>query len=135
MKRYLLDTHILITAMQEPERLPKPLLDQVFDPASDRTVSLVSALEIAVKNSIGKLPLPEPFERDFEAAFEEVVTDLAAAALPITISHIARLRRLPLVHRDPFDRLIIAQALEENLTLVSSDRKFAGYAGLDVLAQ
>ncbi len=95
-------------------------------------MSHVSAIEIAIKNSIGKLSLPPIFDLGFEYGFAETVRQLAADGLPIEVAHVAKLRDLPLHHRDPFDRLLIAQAVTEDLTIVSRDRKFSLYPGLDV---
>ena len=80
----------------------------------------------------GKLPLPPAFETDFSRAFAGVVTDLSADILSIELKHIDRLSRLPPFHRDPFDRLIIAQSMEENLTVMTRDRAFAAYPGLQL---
>lgn len=134
MTRYLLDTHVLIAAMQAPERLPGHVRTALSDASAERWISVVSAIEIAVKASIGKLPLPPAFERNFQTAYEDSVVGLAADSLGLQITHAARVRDLPLHHRDPFDRLLIAQALEEDLVLVSGDRMFERYAGLKVLA-
>ena len=97
-----------------------------------RFVTEVSGIEIAIKQSIGKLRLPPPFQTSFAYAFTEAADALSADVLPIKLSHIEVLSYLPLHHRDPFDRLIIAQALAERLTVVTSDRAFALYPGLDV---
>jgi PIN domain nuclease of toxin-antitoxin system len=132
---YLLDTHVLVTVMHSPERIPEGVLRSLADPAVDRWVSVVSAFEIGVKNSIGKLDLPPAFERSFQTAYNDVVFDLAAKSLDVRLHHAARVRTLPLIHRDPFDRLLIAQALEEDLILVSNDRHFNTYPGLKVLAE
>jgi PIN domain nuclease of toxin-antitoxin system len=101
--------------------------------AGERWVSHVSAIEIAIKHSIGKLQLPPIFGLGFERGFSETVEQLTADELPIDLPHMARLSQLPLYHRDPFDRLLIAQAVTEDLTIVSSDRKFSLYPGLDLL--
>jgi PIN domain nuclease of toxin-antitoxin system len=101
--------------------------------AGERLVSHVSAVEIAIKHSIGKLPLPPTFGLGFEHGFSEMVRQLTADELPIALSHVAGLSRLPLHHRDPFDRLLIAQAVAEDLTIVSGDRKFSLYPGLGLL--
>lgn len=83
-------------------------------------VSAASTWEIAIKSSIGKI----------EADLDEVVAECAAAEfteLPVRFEHTAQLRKLPRLHRDPFDRLLVAQALHEGLTLVSRDRVFDDY--------
>ena len=88
---------------------------------------------MAIKSSIGRLVLPEPFKLDFALAFRAMVSELSAEVLDIDIVDIDRLSRLPLVHSDPFDRLIIAQALAGEMTVITSDRVFASYVGLTVL--
>ena len=98
-----------------------------------RYVSHVCAMEMAIKQSIGKLRLPPSYQTNFTSGFMETVRELSAEMLPIELDHIDTLSRLPLHHRDPFDRLIISQAIAENLTLVSRDRVFAAYPGLDIL--
>ena len=96
-------------------------------------VSAVSAIEIAMKASLGKLTLPPPFETDFENAFRVLLQRSDIDFLPLDLSVTARLRHLPLHHRDPFDRLIIAQALHSQLTVATRDSAFDAYAGLDIL--
>lgn len=131
MKRFLLDTNAFL--------LLGFGLGQVSDATraavaqGERVVSDVSAIEIAIKHSIGKLILPPVFGLSFEHGFAETIRQLAATALPIELSHVAKLSDMPLHHRDPFDRLLIAQAVTEDLTIVSRDRKFSLYPGLDLL--
>ena len=98
-----------------------------------RYVSQVCAIEIAIKASIGKLDLPPTFQTSFAYAFAEATSALSADVLPIAMTHIEALSHLPLHHRDPFDRLIIGQAVVEDLTIVSRDRKFRLYPGMQVL--
>lgn len=92
-------------------------------------LSRVSLLEVAIKYSIGKLELRGAFQQ-----WMQKVTQVGFTKLEITDQHLASLASLPLLpnHRDPFDRLLIAQALSEDLTLISRDGKFAAYAGLRV---
>ena len=96
-------------------------------------VSVVSAAEIAIKSALGKLGLPPPFETDFDAAFRGRADRAGIDVLDLDLQPVARLRRLPHYHRDPFDRLIIAQALQLGLTVATSDRVFRAYAGLEIL--
>ena len=91
----------------------------VEDPANDRFVSIASIWEITIKVSLGKLTLP--------GRLEEAVESLAAAVLPIALSHIRRVELLPFHHRDPFDRMLVGQAMEEGLTIVSRDRRLSAY--------
>jgi PIN domain nuclease of toxin-antitoxin system len=130
----LLDTQVVIASIYHPERLAPAVLEALEDPGQDRVISVITAFEMAVKTSLGKLPLPKAFALNFTAAFEETVDRLSARALDVGLSHAARVRLLPFHHRDPFDRLLIAQALEEDLTVVSGDRQFAAYDGLRVMS-
>jgi PIN domain nuclease of toxin-antitoxin system len=127
---YLLDTNALLLLALQSDSVPAALT--IDYAGGDRFISHVSAIEIAIKSRIGKLALPPPFQTDFVHAFSELAQLLSAEILPIDLSQIALLGRLPLHHRDPFDRLIIAQALVENLTVVTRDRVFRLYPGLEV---
>jgi PIN domain nuclease of toxin-antitoxin system len=96
-------------------------------------VSQVCAIEMAIKHSLGKLDLPPGFSLSFEHGFNEAVRQLAVTVLPIALAHVAALARLPFHHSDPFDRLMICQALVEDLAIVSRDRKFDLYTGLELI--
>ena len=116
----LLDTHALIWALSTPRRLPARVAAVLRDPDTDVYVSAVSTWEIAIKSALGKI----------EADLSAIVSAARAAdfdELPITIAHTERLSVLPPHHRDPFDRLLVAQALEEHLTIVTHDRLIAAY--------
>src|SRR5262249_44817102 len=118
--RLLLDTHALLWALGDPRRLPALVVDSLRDPDNDVYVSAVSTWEIAIKAALGKL----------EADLAATVRALRAAdfeELPITIAHTVRVRTLPDQHRDPFDRLLVAQALEDGLTIVTHDPLVAAY--------
>jgi PIN domain nuclease of toxin-antitoxin system len=100
--------------------LPKGIRADLVRPDHEVYASSASTWEIAIKSAIGKI----------DADVDEIVTASAATGfveLPVRMVHTARVRRLPALHRDPFDRLLIAQALEEGLTLVSRDPAFADY--------
>lgn len=96
----------------------------IGDSANDRFVSMASIWEIAIKMSIGKLSLMDDVAR--------AIGDLAAAPLPIALAHVVRVQSLPFHHRDPFDRMLIAQAMEEGLTIVTRDRALKAY-GVPIL--
>ena len=121
--RFLIDTHCWLWAITSPERL-KPLAVDLIE-SKDNTVvfSAVSAIEIAVKFSIGKLRLPEPPE----AFVSSRMTSLAMAPLPVQISHALRVGLLPLLHSDPFDRLLVAQSQIERLPLMTADEEIVEY--------
>ncbi len=124
--RLLLDTQILVWATQASFRISKPARDALADPVNHRFVSLASIWEIAIKRTIGKLPITETM-------IDKALYDLVIDELPLLREHISIVSSLPLHHRDPFDRLLIAQAKAEGLTIVTSDRAFAGY-GIPILA-
>jgi PIN domain nuclease of toxin-antitoxin system len=128
---FLLDTNALLLLALESDTVSRTHRDSLG--AGDRYVSQVCAIEIAIKLSLGKLVLPAPFQTDFPRAFTEMASQLSADVLRIELKHIDRLSRLPLFHRDPFDRLIIAQALEDDLTVMTRDRTFAAYPGLSLV--
>jgi PIN domain nuclease of toxin-antitoxin system len=119
----LLDTVALYRAGTQPETLPSSVQALLQDPAHAVYVSLVSAWELAIKASLGKLTLPCPLE-DF---FVESARDLLAVMIALELPAIARVAQLPLHHRDPFDRLLIAQALAGGHAVVTSDTRFEPY--------
>lgn len=120
--RLLLDTHTFLFAIFEPELLPPRLLSLLEDSSVDRWVSAVTHWEIAVKLQIGKLDAPA--DPEFYARHAE---RLQAKTLSVEARHCFALYRLPLHHKDPFDRLLISQAITEGMTLASRDRDFATY--------
>jgi len=119
-QRLLLDTHALIWALSAPRRLPARVARIVRDPENDVYVSAVGTWEIAIKSALGKI------EADV-AAVARAAREADFEELPVTVAHTLRLRTLPAHHRDPFDRLLVAQALEECLTLVTHDPLIAQY--------
>ena len=121
--KLLFDTNVLLWATREPSRLSKNAARAILDPHNDRFVSLVSMWELQIKFGPGKLTLPSPIE-DLWPLW---MRDLAATTLPIEARHIGGLSRLPQIHKDPFDRLLAAQARHEGMTIVSSDQIFSQY--------
>jgi PIN domain nuclease of toxin-antitoxin system len=124
--RLLLDTVILIYAVESPELLSKRAISSLQDPDNIRELSSISLAEIAIKSSAGKLKLSVGMLR-------QALEDLNIRVLPYTARHAFELFTLDLHHRDPFDRQIIAQALSEKIPIVTSDRKFHFYKGIDVI--
>ena len=121
--RLLLDTHAFFWWFSGSSRLSRPARQAIADDDNDVMVSAASAWEIATKHRIGKLPNAEALALDIGGAiagqnFEE---------LPITVEHAVRAGSLPGPHRDPFDRMLIAQALSGNLVLVSIELLFDNY--------
>ncbi len=124
--RLLLDTAILIYAVESPERLSKRAISALENKENILELSAVSLLEIAIKTTLGKLRISAALAR-------QAVADLDVRILPYTAEHAFHLFELPLPHGDPFDRQIIAQALSENIPIVTSDKKFRLYKGLKAI--
>jgi PIN domain nuclease of toxin-antitoxin system len=124
--RLLLDTAVLIYAVESPERLSKRSTAALRNPGNILELSSVSLAEIAIKAAIGKLAISDAVAR-------QALEDLDIRVLPYTAEHALRLFALPLHHSDPFDRQIIAQALCEKIPVVTPDQKFALYEGLKVI--
>jgi len=119
MKHYLLDTHALLWACSEPTRLSERVRELITDSQTGVFVSMATVWELTIKQSIGKITLPESF-------FEEIWNN-GYTRLPIENEHCHTYRKLPLMHRDPFDRILIAQAQHESLTLISCDSAIQEY--------
>lgn len=121
--RALLDTHALLWFITDDARLGGRARSVIEAPESDVLVSVASLWEIAIKHALGRLPLARPFAETFPAQLDAN----ASARLPIGTDHLARLVGLPFHHRDPFDRLVIAQALVEGVPVLTRDRAFGAY--------
>ena len=123
--RILVDTHVLLWAAAEPERLPVSFRERLESPENEVLFSAASIWELAIKMQIGRLSLaitPEELARTArERGFDE---------LPVMAVHAAAVRNLPLHHRDPFDRLLIAQAVHEPARLLTVDRLLGKYSDL-----
>lgn len=124
--RVLLDTAVLIFSVEAPDRLSKRALSVLKSPDTLRELSSISLTEIAVKATLGKLGFSEESAR-------QAILDMDVRILPFTAEHAFRLFALPVHHRDPFDRQIIAQALSENIPVVSPDKRFTSYKELTVI--
>ncbi len=125
--RLLIDTHILIWFLEGNRLLSKPRRQIIANPQNDIFVSIACLWEMAVKISIGKLTLAKPFA--------DVIKQIAVEdfeVLPISPEHTLQVSTLPFHHRDPFDRIIIAQSQIENLTIITDDDDFKSY-GVKVL--
>lgn len=131
--RYLLDTHVFYWASAKTKRL-SPAVERVITARSNEIfVSVATFWELCIKSSIGKLELPGVMDRDPAGGFRQALSQGSLLQLSIEVEHVAGARDLPLHHRDPFDRLLIAQAVHENLTLVTHDDVFDNYRGLRLL--
>lgn len=118
--KYLLDTHIILWWLNDDKRLKESLRQVLKDSKNRVFLSIATAWEISIKYKTGKLSLKTTLEECFKQA-------RFATILPITLDHLLKLNSLPLHHRDPFDRLLIAQANIEKLTILTSDPKFKEY--------
>ncbi len=119
--RLLLDTHALLFALAEPQRLSSHAAESIRAPANAILVSAVSAWEVATKHRQGRLPHAGPIL----AAFAEHLAMLRAEELPVRSSHARLAGGLQVNHRDPFDRMLAAQALIEGIPLLTDDPAFA----------
>ena len=117
--KVLLDTHVLLWATLSPGSLSRTVAEIIADEANIVLVSAASAWEIATKVRIGKLPGAETLERDFL----DVMEDAGYTLLPIDVASALRAGRLLGEHRDPFDRMIAAQALAEDIPVLSTNPK------------
>lgn len=121
--KLLLDTHTLLWFMHNDSRLSARVGDLILDRANDLAVSVASLWEIGIKTSLGKLELAETWVEDIEAELRRNGVGLC----PIEMAHCKRVSRLPFHHRDPFDRLLVAQAQESRRAIVSKDVQFDNY--------
>jgi PIN domain nuclease of toxin-antitoxin system len=121
--RLLIDTHTLIWAADDPTRLSGLATAALQDPANDLLLSAATVWELAIKIGQGRLTLSLPYRQWMEKA----ITDLELSILPITVEYAERQAGLPAHHKDPFDRLIIAQALVEGIAVAGADPAFDAY--------
>jgi PIN domain nuclease of toxin-antitoxin system len=124
--RILLDTAVLIYAVEAPERLSKRVAAALQNPENILELSAISLVEIAIKSGLGKLAVSA-------ATARQAVDDLDIRILPFTADHALHLFELPLHHGDPFDRQIITQALVEKIPVATPDEKFSLYKGLKIV--
>jgi len=121
--KFLLDTHVFLWLNHQPERLSPAVQALCAAGEHDFYLSIVSAWEMQIKSQLGKLSMAMPVK--------ELVDRSCGAndiqVLPVTLEHVDALSQLPDLHKDPFDRLLIAQAMHEGLTLLSADQAIAAY--------
>jgi PIN domain nuclease of toxin-antitoxin system len=126
--RLLLDTHILLWALTDDPRLSTCVRELLLDPANEAFFSAASVWEIAIKHALRREDMPVPASRAarlfHEAGYEE---------MPISSAHAAFVETLPTIHADPFDRLLVAQAMSEPLRLVTRDKLVASYSDSIIL--
>jgi len=128
MASYLLDTHTLIWCSEGNENLSPKVAKIIASPENQIFVSIASFWEICIKLSIGKLRTKIPIEQ-----LEIYLTENNILILPIKILHTLIVKDLVKVHRDPFDRMLIAQAISENLIILSKDTNFAAYENVTTI--
>ena len=121
--KLLLDTHTFIWWDSEPTRLSAQALTLCQDPENSLVLSVASLWEMQIKLQLGKLRLALPLRQIIESQQQTNQIEI----LPITMSHVFALGNLPSHHKDPFDRLLIAQAIVEDTALVTGDRMFSEY--------
>ncbi|MEA2563501.1 MAG: hypothetical protein QOH06_5005 [Acidobacteriota bacterium] len=122
--KFLLDTQLLLWAAGQPERLSKSARKLLDDPQNELVFSAASLWEVAIKSSLGR----EDFRVE-PRLLRRGLLDNGYAELPITSQHAVGIDGLPPLHKDPFDRLLLSQALSEGITLLTTDSVLAGYAG------
>jgi PIN domain nuclease of toxin-antitoxin system len=121
--RFLLDTHTFLWWITDDPHLSERARRVISDPESDIFLSAASGWEMAIKTQLGKLQLPDHFEQFIaEQLFRNNIT-----SLPVMMSHALHVQSLPLHHRDPFDRLLIAQSQMEKMPIITTDSVFADY--------
>jgi PIN domain nuclease of toxin-antitoxin system len=120
--RVLIDTHVLLWGLQNEEKLSRRV--RILLPAADIWISVASIWEIIAKVQIGKLALPKPVG-DY---LTSKLTANGVSVLALTLDHVKRLEELPLHHRDPFDRILVAQSLAESMPLVTADPQLEKYS-------
>jgi len=121
--RLLLDTHAFLWWVADDERLSPRAAALIAEPSNEVLVSAATAWEVVVKSALGRVEVPTPVDRFLTAQIEAN----AFIPLPIHMRHALGLAALPQIHRDPFDRILVAQAVAEDLTIVSRDRVMDGY--------
>lgn len=128
MRNYFLDTHTFLWFLTGDQQLPKTVISHIEEIQTINYISIASIWEIAIKVSLGKLKLSislnELKNEIFKNGFE---------ILPLDFEHIITLSNLENHHKDPFDRIILAQAISEKLTLISKDQNFKLYKQIDIL--
>ena len=133
MGRYLLDSNAFIFFKSKTSALRREALQIIKDPENALFLSAAALWEMADKASKGKLPEFAVIMDSRPGSLEDTLRDSDIQLLPIELAHISAAYLLPFHHRDPFDRLMIAQAMVENLTIVTSDTAFRRYYGLKLL--
>lgn len=125
--KYLVDTHAFLWFVFDDPRISNRASSMIEDPGNELWISLASIWEISIKHSLGKLR----FDKPLQAFISEHILETNLRVLSIDLSHLLRVNQLAWHHRDPFDRVLVAQCKSEGLQMISQDSVFASY-GLDV---
>ncbi|MEM6737136.1 MAG: type II toxin-antitoxin system VapC family toxin [Bacteroidota bacterium] len=124
---YLIDTHVLLWALENNPKLSNEARSILIDTHNEILISIASLWEISIKLSIDKLELDYPFERLLSE-----IDKLGFTVIPVSFEALKILRTLPFHHKDPFDRLIITEGIAAGIPIISDDPKFQGY-GMEVI--
>ncbi len=119
MSRYLLDTNILYWLRLYPDRLPPFVKEVMEDDGNIVAYSVIGPWELTIKQAKGKLSIPDEFYHGLQ--------HLGFSCLPVEEEHVAVLKTLNPIHSDPFDRMLVAQAMAEKMTLITSDKRLTAY--------
>jgi PIN domain nuclease of toxin-antitoxin system len=122
----LLDTHVLLWWLDDPMQLSEPARAAIRDAANVVWVTAATAWEIVIKKALGKLDAPDNLD--------DVLRECRFMPLPITVAHALAVQSLPMHHRDPFDRMLVAQAHSEGMTVVTRDPKILVYSVPSIVA-
>ena len=125
MSKYLLDTHIFLWWLSDSDRLESKIYDIISDMKNEILISSATIWEIAIKEALGKLKV--------DVEMSEVIESSGFIELKISASCANATKKLPLIHKDPFDRMLISQAIEKDLTLISADSYIREYDYVKVL--
>ncbi len=126
MAKYLLDTHIFLWWMSDADQLSKEVFDTISESANQIYISSATIWEIAIKSSLGKLKI--------DASLEHIIEENGFRELQISAKCASATKKLAHIHRDPFDRMLIAQAIERALILISVDQNIMKYKDVKVLS-
>lgn len=123
MTHYSLDTNIVLWLLSEPQKLTRKVLNIIQNPDSELSLSVVTFWELQIKSQLGKLSLPY----NLEEMQTELIAQFNVTIHPIRVEYVYQLKNLPLIHRDPFDRMIIAQTIYHHYILIGADSIFSSY--------
>ena len=126
--KYLIDTHIFIWWACNPEKLPDNIISIISNKKNTVYLSAASSWEVQIKINLGKITFTDEWENIVMREIEKN----SFTVLPVQLSHTFALKKLPHLHRDPFDRILIAQALAEDLTVLTGDSLISSYPGVKI---